>query len=61
MEGSIESILKQLECIMRGKKIDENVLYHQSLGLLEWSYSEYHLKGSGNIELTLFYFLFLLI
>lgn len=55
MEGLIESILKQLECVMRGKKIDENILYHQSINLLEWSYSEYTSKGFKNF-FTLLYF-----
>lgn len=36
-----EVILKQLECVMRGKRIDENTLLEQSEQFLNWSYSEY--------------------
>jgi hypothetical protein len=40
-----ETIVKQLECIMRGKRIDENSLLSQSEELFEWSINEYKTKG----------------
>ena len=40
-----ETIFKQLECIMRGKRIDENSLLSQSEELLVWSLNEYKTKG----------------
>jgi hypothetical protein len=45
-----EVIFKQLECIMRGKRIDENSLLSQSEELLNWSLNEYKTKGSQGIH-----------
>jgi hypothetical protein len=43
-----EAILKQLECVMRGKRIDENLLLLQSKEFLECCYNEYKAtEGTG--------------
>jgi hypothetical protein len=44
---SIDSILKQLEYIIRGKRIDEESLALQGKGLLEWTIGEFSKKSSG--------------
>lgn len=36
-----EVILKQLECVMRGKRIDESTFLKQTEDFLNWSFSEY--------------------
>jgi hypothetical protein len=47
-----EAIMKQLECVMRGKRIDENLLLTQSEEFLEWSFHEYKATETPGIHST---------